>query len=99
MSDLPPPPSGPDDFEIAVICALPSEANAVEGLFDKIWEDDTIEKARGDNNTYTVGLIGRHNVVLAWMPRMGKSNASKVANSLSFTFGRIKLALVVGICG
>src|SRR5438034_2981931 len=97
----PPIPSGPGDFEIAVICALKSEANAVEALFDKFWEDEgvRIEKAPGDVNAYTIGLIGRHNVVLTWMPRMGKSSAASVASRLRSTFDRIKLPLVVGICG
>lgn len=97
----PPAPSDRKDFEIAVICALPSEADAVEALFDKIWEDHgyVFGKAPGDMNAYTTGLIGRHNVVLAWMPGMGKGSAASVASSLRSSFEGIKLALVVGICG
>ncbi|KAH0539082.1 hypothetical protein FGG08_004380 [Glutinoglossum americanum] len=97
----PPPPSSRKDFEIAVICALQSEADAVEALFDKIWEDEgyIFGKAPGDTNTYTTGLIGRHNVVLAWMPTMGKGSAASVASSFRSSFEGIKLALLVGICG
>ena len=33
-------PSGRDDFEIAIICALPLERNAVEALLDDEYEVD-----------------------------------------------------------
>jgi nucleoside phosphorylase len=97
----PSPPSHRRDFEIAIICALRSEADAVEGLFDKFWEDDNhiYGKARGDTNAYSTGVIGRHNVVLAYLPDMGKGSAASVASSFRSSFEGIKLALVVGICG
>ena len=94
-------PKDRDGFEIAIICALRSEANAVEALFDEYWDEDGDQygKALGDTNTYTTGAIGRHNVVLAHMPGMGKGSAASVASSFRSSFGRIKLALVVGVCG
>lgn len=94
-------PHDRDDFEIGIICALQSEANAVEALFDKYWDEDgdRYGKAIGDPNSYTTGAIGRHNIVLAHMPGIGKSSAASVAASFRSSFGRIKLALVVGICG
>jgi len=94
-------PKDRDGFEIAIICALRSEADAVEALFDEYWDEDgdRYGKALGDTNVYTTGSIGRHNVVLAHMPGMGKGNAASVAARLQCSFRRIKLALVVGICG
>lgn len=94
-------PKDRDGFEIAIICALRSEADAVEVLFDEYWDGDgdRYGKAPGDTNAYTTGAIGRHNVVLAHMPGMGKGNAASVASSLRSSFGRIKLALIAGICG
>ena len=94
-------PKDRDGFEIAIICALRSEADAVEALFDEYWDEDGDQygKALGDTNSYTTGVIGRHNVVLAHMPGIGKGNAASVASSFRSSFGRIKLALVVGICG
>ncbi|XWX00522.1 hypothetical protein V2A60_008542 [Cordyceps javanica] len=90
-----------DDFEIAVICALPLEADAVDALFDHCWDEDDapLDKAPYDPNAYTTGAIGRHNVVLAHMPGMGKVSAAAVANSCRMSFPNIKLALVVGIAG
>jgi nucleoside phosphorylase len=87
-----------NDFEIAIICALPLEADAVEALFEKRW-DVKYGKAGGDPNVYTTGVIGNHNVVLAYMPGIGKGSAASVASSFRSSFGGIKLALVVGICG
>lgn len=95
------PPRDREGFEIAVICALQSEADAVEALFDEYWDEDgdRYGKAPGDTNAYTTGAIGRHNVVLAYMPGIGKGNAASVASSFRSSFGRIKLALIVGVCG
>lgn len=89
------------NFEIAVICALTLEADAVDALLDNHWDDDgpPYDKATGDPNAYTTGVVGRHNVVLAHMPGMGKANAAAVAANCRASFPNIKLALVVGICG
>jgi nucleoside phosphorylase/tetratricopeptide (TPR) repeat protein len=80
---------------------LPLEADCVHAIFDKFWNDEgkQYRKAVGDPNTYTTGVIGDHNVVLAHMPHMGVASASGVAASLRSSFPKIKLAVVVGICG
>jgi nucleoside phosphorylase len=88
-------------FEIAVICALPIEADAVDALFDHHWDDDGphYDKAAGDPNAYSTGAVSRHNVVLAHMPGMGKASAAAVAANCRASFPNIKLALIVGVCG
>lgn len=89
-----------NDFEIAVICALPLEAEAVVAMFDYIWKDDLgFGKVSGDTNVYTTGTIGRHHVVMAHMPGAGKRRSTNVASNMRFSFPNITLALVVGICG
>ena len=94
-------PAARADFEIAVICALPIEADAVVALFDHRWDDDVppYDKAAGDPNAYSTGAVGCHNVVLAHMPGMGKANAAAVAANCRASFPNIKLALIVGVCG
>jgi nucleoside phosphorylase len=95
-------PRDRDGFEIAILCALRIEANAVEAMFDEFWDEtDDISywKAVGEPNGYTLGRIGRHNVVLAYMPGMGKSTSASVAASVRASFNSIRLCLVVGICG
>ncbi|KAH6975384.1 hypothetical protein BKA56DRAFT_489658 [Ilyonectria sp. MPI-CAGE-AT-0026] len=88
-------------FEIAIICALTIEANAVDALFDCYWDNNgpPYDKAYGDPNAYSTGSIGRHNVVLAHMPGMGKANGAAVAANCRSSFPNIRLALVVGVCG
>ena len=69
-------------------------------MFDDFWEkDDTYGKAGGDSNAYTTGRIGGHNVVLVFMPGMGKGHSASVTASLRSSFEEIRLGLVVGICG
>lgn len=87
------------DFKIAILCALPLEASAVQALFDVCWNDVDYGKAPGDRNWYMTGRIGRHNVVLTHMPGMGKGVAASVAASFRSSYPGIQLALVVGICG
>jgi nucleoside phosphorylase len=107
MSTTSPPlprPSRPTDrrgFEIAIICALPLEADAIAALFDHHWDGDgpPFRKAAHDPNTYSTGVVGYHNVVLVRMPGMGKAHAAAVASSCRMSFPNIKLALVVGVCG
>ena len=90
-----------DDYQVAIICALGTESEAIEAIFDEIYDTSTRpwQKAKGDENTYTTGRIGRHYVVLAYLPGMGKVKAAKCASSMCMTFGNIKLALVAGVCG
>lgn len=99
MTTTPPRP-GREEFKIAILCALPMEADAVEALFDKNWEEDEkYTRLQNDDNEYSMGEICKHNVVLAFLPNIGKIGASSVATNLKTSFPGIKLGLVVGICG
>ncbi|KAL3441720.1 putative kinesin light chain [Aspergillus insuetus] len=94
-------PRSRDNFAIAIICALPLEAEAVEALFDDTYDrlGRHYGKQRGDANAYINGRIGKHDVVLCYMPGMGKGSAAGVASSLLVSYPGVKLALVAGICG
>jgi hypothetical protein len=77
---------------------LPAESDVVEALFDEFYEDD-FGKAAGDPNAYTTGRICNNNVVLAFMPGLGKANSASLGASLRSIFSVIKLGTVVGVCG
>lgn len=96
----PPRPSDRHGFEIAIICSTALEADAIDALFDHYWEDDGLHsyKEPGDPNAYSTGVIGRFNVVLVYMPGIGKLHAASVAAHCARSFPSIKLALLVGIC-
>ncbi|KAL4935266.1 hypothetical protein BDV06DRAFT_217551 [Aspergillus oleicola] len=94
-------PKSRNDFAIAIICALPLEADAVEAHFDVTYDrfGKHYGKQQGDANAYINGRIGKHDVVLCYMPGMGKGSAASVASSLQISYTGVRLALVVGICG
>lgn len=93
-------PESREDFEIALICALMEESNAVEALFDDYLEkDSSYGKAPEDPNAYTIGRMAGHNVVLVFMSGMGKVNSANAAAGVRASFPNIKLGVVVGICG
>ena len=102
------PPSSRENFQIAIVCALPLEFDAVVASLDQIWDEDVcaaLGKAPGDANTYTHGRMKQHNVVVTLLrqrggkPTMGKASAAIVASDLRHSYCNLSLALLVGICG
>ncbi|KAB8235684.1 uncharacterized protein BDW43DRAFT_298754 [Aspergillus alliaceus] len=85
------------DIQTPIICALPTEADAVEVAFDKFWEDhgDKYDKLTTDVNVYTPGMVCNHYVVLAHMPGICKRNAANVAANFRSSFPGIKSALLI----
>ncbi|KAL8285123.1 hypothetical protein RB597_002284 [Gaeumannomyces tritici] len=94
-----PQPLSLDDFDIAVICALTIEADAVVALLNPIYDNGSLEIPSADYVTYKMGALGGHNAVIAFLSEAGKSSSSSVAENVRRTFPKIRLALVVGICG
>ncbi|KAF4451680.1 hypothetical protein F53441_5359 [Fusarium austroafricanum] len=96
------PPTDRSSFRIAIVCALPREADAVTLLFDQFWDetDDPFGRADGDTNSCIItGRIGKHNVVLAILPGMGTNNAAAATAHLRTSYVGLRLALLVGVCG
>jgi nucleoside phosphorylase len=54
-----------------------------------------------DNNNYTLGKVGRHNVVIAVLPNIeyGISSAASVARDMLHSFPNVRIGLMVGIGG
>ncbi|KAI0506426.1 hypothetical protein F5B22DRAFT_624246 [Xylaria bambusicola] len=88
-----------NDIAVAIICALPLEADPVLAVFDHHWDIQSFGNLQMDKNAYSLGRIGNHNVVLVHMPGMGRAAAATVAASCRRSFPNIRLALLVGICG
>ncbi|RAL13430.1 purine and uridine phosphorylase [Aspergillus homomorphus CBS 101889] len=88
-------------IRIAIICALPLEADAVKAILDEVYEgtQDIYTRHSDDTNIYTLGRIGPHHVVVVQMSGMGTLNGTIASGYLRYTFKEIKIALVVGICG
>ncbi|KAM0513537.1 hypothetical protein ACHAPE_007801 [Trichoderma viride] len=90
-----------EDFQVAVICALALEHDAVSLLFDQFWDEDDepYGRAQGDANIYTTGKMGNHNVVLALLPNIGTAAGAGVAASFRSSYSGLKTAFLVGVCG
>ena len=88
-----------EDYVVGIICALPLERTAVEAMLDELHvPQPTIA---GDNNVYSFGSIGKHNVVIASLGAgaYGTVSAAGVANDIRRSFPQLKYSLMVGIAG
>jgi len=87
------------DYTVGWICAVPVEMAAAKALLDEVHEDLPIPPH--DPNSYTLGRIGKHNVVIACLPsgRYGNTSATAVAIQLLNTFPSTRFGLMVGIGG
>ena len=88
------------DYTVGLICALPIERAAAEGMLDEIHKFPP-QRVSHDDNHYTFGRIGPHNVVVACLPTgmTGTTSAARVANQMLSSFGSMKLRLLVGVGG
>ncbi|KAJ6438027.1 hypothetical protein O9K51_09449 [Purpureocillium lavendulum] len=89
-----------EDYTIGWICALQEEYEAACRMLDD--EHDGPEATdEHDNNTYVLGHINKHNVVIGCLPggRYGTNSAATVARDMVRSFPYLKFALVVGIGG
>src|ERR1700760_573348 len=86
-----------NDYTVGWICALPIELAAAQAMLD----DTDLPQPSDDANTYTLGRIGDHNVVLACLPagHTGTNSAAAVAMQMKSTFRAIRIRLMVGIGG
>ncbi|KAK6495589.1 hypothetical protein TWF481_002637 [Arthrobotrys musiformis] len=90
-----------DQRTVAIVCALTLEADAVRAVFDDTYDcrNQIYDKHPEDWNTYTIGRIGKYNVVLCHLPDVGISNAAIATSRLRISYPRVELTLVVGVCG
>lgn len=88
-----------DDYTVGWICALPIEMAAAKLMLDEVHEDLPLSST--DHNTYILGGIKGHNVVIACLPsgNYGLVSANTVAMQLLSSFHSIRFGLMVGIGG
>ncbi|KAL7919128.1 ankyrin repeat-containing domain protein [Trichoderma austrokoningii] len=89
----------PKDYTVSWICALHTEMAAASAMLDCFHDD--LPRTPNDINTYTLGSIGHHNVVIASLPSgyYGTNNAATVASNIERSFPSIEIHLMVGIGG
>jgi nucleoside phosphorylase len=92
--------SKPTDYTVGWICAISTEYVAAQAFLDEKHEGPEYVSPN-DNNDYTLGLVGKHNVVIAVLPQgeYGISSATGVAKDMLHSFPTIRIGLMVGIGG
>ena len=90
----------PLDYTIGWICAIPKEYTAAQGFLDEK-HSITLSISEQDPNTYTLGRIENHNVVIVLLPRgdYGLCSATTVVSDMCYSFPNITMGLMVGIGG
>ncbi|KAK6507942.1 hypothetical protein TWF481_006362 [Arthrobotrys musiformis] len=88
------------NYTVGCICALPVEMAAVTAMLDEEHDKPTQQDSH-DQNTYTLGRIGEHNVVIACLPDgvYGTVSAATLGEQMRMSFRNIRFALMVGIGG
>jgi nucleoside phosphorylase len=88
-----------NNYTVGWVCALPKEQTAATAMLDQIHPD--LPKPPNDHNTYTLGSIGNHNIVIACLPKgkYGTNPAATVVTRMVSTFPSIKVGVMVGIGG
>ncbi|KAL7972114.1 hypothetical protein HDV63DRAFT_402762 [Trichoderma sp. SZMC 28014] len=91
--------SDPNNYTVGWICALSTEQIAAAAFLDNQHEP-LQDQPSHDSNSYILGSIGKHNVVIAVLPlEYGTASASNVATNLLRTFPNVRVGLLVGIGG
>ncbi|KAH7230926.1 ankyrin repeat-containing domain protein [Fusarium tricinctum] len=92
--------SNPQKYTVGWICAIATEYLAAQLFLDEEHERPEFVSAN-DSNNYTLGKIGKHNVVIAVLPHgeYGISSAAGVAKDMLNSFPNVRFGLMVGIGG
>ncbi|KAF2193422.1 hypothetical protein K469DRAFT_745042 [Zopfia rhizophila CBS 207.26] len=89
-----------ESYTIGWICVISTEYVAAQAFLDE--KHDPPEYVHSyDNNDYTLGRVGKHNVAIAVLSDggYGISSASGVAKDMLHSFSNIRIRLMVGIGG
>ncbi|KAJ4302951.1 hypothetical protein N0V90_001842 [Kalmusia sp. IMI 367209] len=90
-----------DDYTVGWVCALPVEVAAAKAMLDCIHVNPAVDPNADDTNSYVLGNLNGHNVVLAYpnFGLYGTTSASVVTTQLRASFKSLRIILMVGIGG
>jgi hypothetical protein len=93
--------SDPNDYTVGWICAIEPEYLAAQLCLDETHPNLKYRPSPNDTNTYTLGKVSDHNVVIACLPdgSYGTSSAANVATNMLRSFPNVRIGLMVGIGG
>lgn len=92
--------SDPLVYTVGWICAIATESVVARAFLDEE-HDGPSHIAQHDNNSYVLGKIGSHNIVIAVLPdgEYGTTSAAVVAQGLIHSFPNVRIGLMVGLGG
>lgn len=92
--------SNAQKYTVGWICAISTEYVAAQAFLDEKHETPECVSIN-DNNDYTLGRFGQHNVVIAVAPdgEYGTQSAAAVARDMMHSFHNVRIGLMVGIAG
>jgi nucleoside phosphorylase len=88
-----------EDYTVGWVCTRPLEHAVAEGMLDE--QHSALPQVENDTNTYTLGGMQRHNIVLLCIPAgaMETGVASTAVSGMLRSFPNIRIRLLVGIAG
>lgn len=101
MSDSEPeqkPSFPPEHYTIGWISALSEELGAARTMLDQEHERLS-HQHRSDENSYILGNIKQHNIVMPVLPEYSISSAASAVKSMVHTFPKLRFILMVGVGG
>jgi hypothetical protein len=88
-----------DAYTVGWVCILREELNALRALLDE--EHERLQPGENDNNSYLLGGMGNHNVVISFpgSGKCGTNTAAQTVTNMVRTFRNIRFGLLVGVGG
>lgn len=84
------------DYTIVCICPMGVELAPVQAMLDEVYPSLPTQR---DYNSYILGKMKGHNIVIAVLPETWTNSAASVATQLLNDFSEIRFGLLVGIGG
>ena len=87
------------DYTVGWVCALPLEMAAAKTMLDEV--HSTLPTPSSDHNSYTLGRIRNHNIVIVCLPSgvYGGISAAVATSQMRTSFPSLQFSLMVGIGG
>ncbi|KAH8820221.1 hypothetical protein F5884DRAFT_839926 [Xylogone sp. PMI_703] len=86
-----------DDYTVGWVCVLDSELSAPRALLDEI--HDSLPPREHDDNSYLLGRIGKHDVVIVFPGSYDTNAAAQTVTNMVRIFPNIRFGLMMGVGG
>ena len=88
-----------EDYVVGWLCRLPVEVAAAKAALDRVHDNLPTDQVSDGNNSYILGNLQGHNVVVAYPKVYGESSLADVNAQLHASYPSVQFKLMVGIAG